>query len=265
MLFVVFIFFSRHSDISVSIANILDSELDRGLIKVEKLNIILLLSLGCLSRLPAIARSILCIVQFCPYSLSTPLIPTMTAPYPPAPPPVAPMSPMGMSPMGMSPSRTLSPHRYLSPPKQTATTPEQVLSSPPVSALQSKCSPPTNLAGHQRPPSPAGEAPPSSGSATSSSDSGSDSGSDSSDDSEDEDDKSEQLPVKEPSTPPSTPPKPDNAMEELPPAIEESKRRWDLSSFLDKTAVQHGEQNSESKPAQVRMFILIKDVKYLRS
>lgn len=181
-------------------------------------------------------------VRFHPCSLSTPLIPAMSAP-----PPVAPMSPMDISPTGMSPSRALSPHRYLSPPKQTAT-PERALSPPSVNALQSKSSPPSN---HQRPPSPPGQAPPSSGSASSSSDSGSDSGSDSSDDSEGEE--STAQPAKGPSTPPSvSSPKLDSLVEEPPPAVEESKRRWDLSSFFNKTAVQYGEQNSESKPAQVR-------------
>lgn len=104
---------------------------------------------------------------------------------------------------------------------------------------------------HQRPPSPAGQAPQSSGSASSSSDSGSDSGSDSSDDSEDE--AGGTQPVKGPTTPPSVSPKKENLMEEPLPAIEESKPRWNLSSFFNKTAhVHHGEQNSESKQSQVR-------------
>lgn len=100
----------------------------------------------------------------------------------------------------------------------------------------------------QRPPSPPGQAPQSSGSASSSSDSGSDSGSDSSDDSEDE---SGAQPIKGPSTPPSVSPKNENLIEEPPPAIEESKPRWNLSSFFSKTAMPHGEQNSENKQAQV--------------
>ncbi|XP_050581990.1 AF4/FMR2 family member lilli isoform X6 [Bombus affinis] len=172
--------------------------------------------------------------------LSTPLIPAMT----PAPPPLAPMSPMGPSPVGpLSPTRQLSPIRPASPPKQL--TPEQVLSPPPVSPLQSKGTPsPTT---HQRPPSPSVQAPQSSGSASSSSDSGSDSGSDSSDDSEDE---TGTQPTKGPSTPPSVSPKNENLIEEPPPAIEESKPRWNLSSFFNKTNMSHGEQNSENKQAQ---------------
>ncbi|XP_017789637.1 PREDICTED: AF4/FMR2 family member 4 [Habropoda laboriosa] len=172
--------------------------------------------------------------------LSTPLIPAMT----PAPPPLAPMSPMGLSPVGpLSPTRPLSPARPSSPPKQM--TPEQVLSPPPVSPLQSKGSPSPTI--HQRPPSPPGQAPQSSGSASSSSDSGSDSGSDSSDDSEDE---TSTQPAKGPSTPPSVSPKNDNLIEEPPPAIEESKPRWNLSSFFNKTAVPHGDQNTENKQTQ---------------
>lgn len=167
------------------------------------------------------------------------------------PPPLAPVSPIDMSPMGsLSPSRPISPARYSSPPKRS---PERE-SPAPVNPLQAACSPAnTGVVGHQRPPSPAGEAPQSSGSASSSSDSGSDSGSDSSDDSEDEDDRgaSAPPPAKGPSTPPLVSPKLENVVEEPPPAVEESKRRWDLSSFFNKTAVQHGEQNSESKPAQV--------------
>ncbi|XP_011158901.1 AF4/FMR2 family member lilli isoform X3 [Solenopsis invicta] len=177
-----------------------------------------------------------------PYSLSTPL---MTS----APPLLTPMSPVVMSPVGpLSPPRPISPPRYSSPPPKR-TTPERVLSPLPVvnHPLPSVCSP-TNpvVVGH--PSSPA-EAPQSSGSASSSSDSGSDSGSDSSDDSEDEDDlASAPPPSKGPTTPPSVSPKQENLVEEPPPAVEE--RRWDLSSFFNKTAVQHGEQNSESKPAQ---------------
>lgn len=144
----------------------------------------------------------------------------------------------------------VSPHRlFLSPPKQTTMAAEGVPSSPSANALQTKCSPPSS-GNRQRPPSPPGQAPPSSGSASSSSDSCSDSGSDSSDDSEDEDEKSTAIPAKGPSTPPSVSPK-ENLVEE-PPAVEESKRRWDLSSFFNKTAVQHGEQISESKPVEVR-------------
>ncbi|XP_011345805.1 AF4/FMR2 family member 4 isoform X3 [Ooceraea biroi] len=182
-----------------------------------------------------------------PADLSTPLISAMAAA---PPPPLAPVSPIDMSPMGpLSPSRPISPPRYSSPPPKRST-PERV-SPAPVNPLQSACSPVNAaVAGHQRPPSPAGEAPQSSGSASSSSDSGSDSGSDSSD-SEDEDDRaSAPPPTKGPTTPPLASPKLENVVEELPPAVEESKRRWDLSSFFNKTAVQHGDQNSESKPAQ---------------
>ncbi|XP_071559903.1 uncharacterized protein Lilli isoform X3 [Temnothorax nylanderi] len=177
-----------------------------------------------------------------PYSLSTPL---MTS----APPPLTPMSPMVMSPVGpLSPPRPISPPRYPSPPPKRVT-PKRELSPPPVlnHPLPSACSP-TNPVIVGQPSSPA-EAPQSSGSASSSSDSGSDSGSDSSDDSEDEDDlASAPPPSKGPTTPPSVSPKQENLVEEPPPAVEE--RRWDLSSFFNKTAVQHGEQNSESKPAQ---------------
>ncbi|XP_053973818.1 AF4/FMR2 family member lilli isoform X1 [Hylaeus volcanicus] len=172
--------------------------------------------------------------------LSTPLIPAMT----PAPPPLAPMSPMGLSPVGpLSPTRPLSPPRPSSPPKQM--TPERILSPPPASPLQSKDSSSPTI--DQRPPSPPGQAPQSSGSASSSSDSGSDSGSDSSDDSEDE---TGVQPAKGPSTPPSLSPKTDNLIEEPPPAIEESKPRWNLSSFFNKSAVSHGEQNPETKQTQ---------------
>nr|XP_034196528.1 AF4/FMR2 family member lilli isoform X2 [Osmia lignaria]XP_034196529.1 AF4/FMR2 family member lilli isoform X2 [Osmia lignaria] len=171
--------------------------------------------------------------------LSTPLIPAMT----PAPPPLAPMSPMGLSPVGpLSPTRPLSPSRPSSPPKQM--TPEQVLSPPPVSPLQSKGSPVPII---QRPPSPPGQAPQSSGSASSSSDSGSDSGSDSSDDSEDE---TSTQPAKGPSTPPSVSPKNENLIEEPPAAIEESKHRWNLESFFNKKVMPHGEQNAENKQTQ---------------
>ncbi|XP_015432516.1 PREDICTED: AF4/FMR2 family member 4 isoform X2 [Dufourea novaeangliae] len=163
--------------------------------------------------------------------LSTPL---MT----PAPPPLAPMSPMGP----FSP-RPLRPSRPSTPPKQM--TPEQVLPPSPVIPLQSKGS--LSPAIHQRPPSPPGQAPQSSGSASSSSDSGSDSGSDSSDDSEDE---TSTQPGKGPSTPPSVLRKTDNVIEESAPAIEESKPRWNLSSFFNKPAVPHGEQNTETKQTQ---------------
>ncbi|KYN17000.1 AF4/FMR2 family member 4 [Trachymyrmex cornetzi] len=176
--------------------------------------------------------------------LSTPL---MTS----APPPLTPMSPMIMSPVGpLSPSRPISPPRYPSPPPKRAT-PERVL-SPPAGVnhpLPSACSP-TNPVVVGQPSSPV-EAPHSSGSASSSSDSGSDSGSDSSDDSEDEDDlTSAPPPSKGPTTPPSVSPKQDNLVE--PPPAEEP-RRWDLISFLQ----QNGNQNAESKPAQVRLFTLI--------
>nr|XP_031839872.1 AF4/FMR2 family member 4 [Nomia melanderi] len=176
--------------------------------------------------------------------LSTPLIPAMT----PAPPPLAPMSPMGLSPVGpLSPPRPLSPVRPPTPPKQV--TPKQALSPPPVSPLQSKSSPSPTMH-HQRPPSPPGQAPQSSGSASSSSDSGSESGSESSDDSEDE---VSPPPTKGPSTPPSVSPKTDNLIEEPLPAIEESthnQTRWNLRSFFDKTAASHGEQNTENKQTQ---------------
>ncbi|XP_036147484.1 AF4/FMR2 family member lilli isoform X2 [Monomorium pharaonis] len=166
-----------------------------------------------------------------------------------APPPLTPMSPMVMSPVGpLSPPRPISPPRYPSPPPKRVT-PERVLSPLPVvnHPLPSACSP-TNPVAVGQLSSPA-EAPQSSGSASSSSDSGSDSGSDSSDDSEDEDDlASAPPPSKGPTTPPSVSPKQENLVEEPLPAVEE--RRWDLSSFFNKTAVQHGEQNSESKPVQ---------------
>ncbi|XP_034952390.1 AF4/FMR2 family member lilli isoform X2 [Chelonus insularis] len=168
--------------------------------------------------------------------LSTPLIPAMT----PAPPLLAPMSPMGISPLGpLSSPRALSPPRNSSPPKHTPI--EQQLSPLPGSP-QRKCSPSTMT--QMRPPSPPGQAPGSSGSASSSSDSGSDSGSDSSDDSEDD---SAPLPPKGPSTPPSSSPK--VPVEEPPPA-EESKFRWDLKTYFNKTAVQTGDPNSENKPNQ---------------
>ncbi|XP_033334216.2 AF4/FMR2 family member lilliputian isoform X2 [Megalopta genalis] len=171
--------------------------------------------------------------------LTAPLI-AMT----PAPPPVGPMSPMGLSPVGpLSPPRPLSPPKLASPPKQI--TPQQVLSPPPVSPLQSKGVPSPTI--HQRPPSPPGQAPQSSGSASSSSDSGSESGSESSDDSDDE---ISPQPTKGPTTPPSVSPKKDNLIEDPPPVIEESKPRWNLSSFLNKTAVPHGEQNAETKQPQ---------------
>ena len=160
------------------------------------------------------------------------------------------MSPMAPSPVDpLSPARQLNPSRPPSAAKQM--TPEEVLSPPPVSPLQPKVSPspPT----HQRPPSPLGQAPQSSGSASSSSDSGSDSGSDSSDDSEDE--AGNAQPAKGPTTPPSVSPKNENLIEEPLPAIEESKPRWNLSSFFNKTAVPHGEQSSENKQPQVRFLV----------
>ncbi|XP_011630139.1 AF4/FMR2 family member 4 isoform X2 [Pogonomyrmex barbatus] len=176
----------------------------------------------------------------------------LSTPLTSAPPPLTAMSPIVMSPVGscpLSPPRTISvsPPRYSSPPPKR-TTPERVLSPPPVvdHPLQTTCSPMNPVMGQSSSPA---EAPQSSGSASSSSDSGSDSGSDSSDDSEDEDDPtSAPPPSKGPTTPPSVSPKQDNLVEEPPPAVEE--RRWDLSSFFNKTAVPHGEQNSESKPAQ---------------
>lgn len=171
----------------------------------------------------------------------------------PAPPPLAPMSPMGLSPVGpLSPPRPLSPVRPPTPPKQI--TPKQVLSPPAVSPLQSKSSPSPTIH-HQRPPSPPGQAPQSSGSASSSSDSGSESGSESSDDSEDE---VSPPPTKGPSTPPSVSPKTDNLIEEPLPAIEESthnQTRWNLRSFFEKTAASHGEQNTENKQPQVGVLV----------
>ncbi|XP_057318917.1 AF4/FMR2 family member lilli isoform X1 [Microplitis mediator] len=162
---------------------------------------------------------------------STPLAPAMT----PVPAPLAPMSPRALSPLvTLSPPRPISPLRTT--PKHTVS--ERLLS--PSSSSPRKGSPtmPT------RPPSPPGQAPLSSGSASSSSDSGSDSGTDSSDDSEDE---NAPPPPKGPSTPPSVSPK--VPVEEPPPA-EESKPRWNLSSFFNKTAVQAGDKNSENKTAQ---------------
>nr|XP_012217983.1 PREDICTED: AF4/FMR2 family member 4 isoform X2 [Linepithema humile] len=161
---------------------------------------------------------------------------------------LAPMSPMVMSPAGpLSPQRQSTPPRYQSPPKRA--TPERVLSSPPAvnHPPPSTCSP-TNPPVVARSSSPA-EAPQSSGSGSSSSGSGSDSCSDSSDDSEDEEDlSSAQPPAKGLTTPPSVSPKRENLVEEPLPAVEE--RRWDLSSFFNKTAVQPGEQNSDVKPVQ---------------
>lgn len=161
---------------------------------------------------------------------------------------LAPMSPMVMSPAGpLSPQRQSTPPRYQSPPKRA--TPERMMSSPAVNhPLPSTCSP-TNPPVVARSSSPA-EAPQSSGSGSSSSGSGSDSCSDSSDDSEDEEDLSAQPPAKGLTTPPSVSPKRENLVEEPLPAVEE--RRWDLSSFFNKTAVQPGEQNSDTKPVQVR-------------
>lgn len=189
-----------------------------------------------------------------PYSLPTAL---MTS----APPPLTPMSPMVMSPVGpLSPPRPISPPRYPSSPPKRVTPKRELSPLPPAlnHPLPSACSP-TNPVAVGQPSSPA-EAPQSSGSASSSSDSGSDSGSDSSDDSEDEDDlASAPPPSKGPTTPPSISPK-QEPLEEPPPAVEE--RRWDLSSFFNKSTVQHGEQNSESKPAQVRSSTLIKVKRY---
>ena len=91
----------------------------------------------------------------------------------------------------------------------------------------------------------------SSGSASSSSDSGSDSCSDSSDDSEDE---TEAPDAKGPITPPSESPKP-TIVEEPPLAIEESKPRWNLSSFFNNPAVASEEQNTGNKPAQVKHLL----------
>ncbi|XP_074110538.1 AF4/FMR2 family member lilliputian isoform X3 [Cotesia typhae] len=162
---------------------------------------------------------------------SAPLIPTMT----PLPAPLAPMSPMALSPLAtLSPPRPLSPLR--TPPKHT---PSERLLSPP-SGSSRKGSPLLPL----RPPSPPGQAPLSSGSASSSSDSGSDTGTDDSSDSEDE---NAPPPSKGPSTPPSMSPK---APVEEPPPAEESKPRWNLSSFFTKSAVQAGDNNSENKTAQ---------------
>lgn len=151
---------------------------------------------------------------------------------------IAPMSPMPISPVGsLSPSRPLSLPRPSPPLKQL--TPEKVTSPSLVSPLRTKDSP--NTSTHHRPPSPPGQAPQSSGSASSSSDSGSDSGSDSSDDSDDE---NVQPIGKGPSTPPSVSPR---VVEEPPPEIEESKPRWNLSSFFSKSSVPPGDQNSETK------------------
>ncbi|XP_047351283.1 AF4/FMR2 family member 4 isoform X4 [Vespa velutina] len=167
-------------------------------------------------------------------SLPTPLISTMV----PGSATIAPMSPMPISPVGsLSPSRPLSLPRPSPPLKQL--TPEKVTSPTLVSPLRTKDSP--NTSTHHRPPSPPGQAPQSSGSASSSSDSGSDSGSDSSDDSDDE---NVQPIAKGPSTPPSVSP---GVVEEPPPEVEESKPRWNLSSFFSKSSVPPGDQNSETK------------------
>jgi len=172
---------------------------------------------------------------------------------------LTPMSPMVMSPVGpLSPQRQNTPPRYQSPPKRA--TPERVPSSPPAvnHPLPPTCSPMNPpVVAHSSSPA---EAPQSSGSGSSSSGSGSDSGSDSSDDSEDEEDlSSAQPPAKGLTTPPSVSPKRENLVEEPLPAVEE--RRWDLSSFFNKTAVQPGEQNSDVKPVQVRSCV--KDVERL--
>ncbi|XP_051162031.1 AF4/FMR2 family member 4-like isoform X3 [Leptopilina boulardi] len=173
--------------------------------------------------------------------LTAPLLPAMASA---AGPPLPPMSPMGMSPIGpMSSPRPLSPPAASPLIKQPMPTPPRMLSPTISSPVNNKRSP--NPPANQRPPSPPGQAPPSSGSASSSSDSGSDSCSDSSDDSEDE---VTQPPVKGPTTPPSvSPPAP---IEEPPSAVEESKRRWDLSSFMNKTALQTGDQNTDTKTKQ---------------
>nr|XP_050849625.1 AF4/FMR2 family member 4 isoform X3 [Vespula vulgaris] len=166
-------------------------------------------------------------------SLPTPLMSTMV----PGSASIPPMSPMPISPMGsLSPTRPLSLPRPSPPLKQL--TPEKVTSPALVSPLRPKDSP--NTSTHHRPPSPPGQAPQSSGSASSSSDSGSDSGSDSSDDSDDE---NVQPIAKGPSTPPSVSP----GVEEPPPEVEESKPRWNLSSFFNKSSVPSGDQNSETK------------------
>ncbi|XP_066592489.1 AF4/FMR2 family member 4-like isoform X2 [Prorops nasuta] len=151
--------------------------------------------------------------------LSTPLIPAMT----PAPPPLAPMSPMGMSPVRLTPART-SPLLRLSE---------------------------IGDAGMQSPDFPHGWEPivippQSSGSASSSSDSGSDSGSDSSDDSDDD---ATEPTEKDPATPSMVSPK-NTIIEDPVPAVEESKTRWNLSSFFNKAAVPHGDSNNENKTAQ---------------
>ncbi|XP_020294530.1 serine/arginine repetitive matrix protein 2 isoform X2 [Pseudomyrmex gracilis] len=169
--------------------------------------------------------------------VTTPIISAMTS------------APQSLSPIVISPMGPLSPTspRAISPssPKRDRVSPLPVASQHP---LQSAC-PPTNSIANDHQSSPP-EAPQSSGSASSSSDSGSDSGSDSSDDSEDDDDRASiPPPTKGPTTPPSVSPKRDNLMEEPPPPVEE--RRWDLSSFFSKkTAMQSGEQNSESKSTQ---------------
>lgn len=189
--------------------------------------------------------------------LTTPMISTMTSMtsmMATGPQALAPVSPMALSPAGpLSPPRQITPPRYQSPPKRA--TPERVLSSSPAvnHPLPSACSP-ANPPAVAHSSSPA-EAPQSSGSGSSSSGSGSDSCSDSSDDSEDEEElSSAQPPAKGLTTPPSVSPKRENLVEEPLPAVEE--RRWDLSSFFNKTAVQPGEQNSDVKPVQVRSMLL---------
>ncbi|XP_063987686.1 AF4/FMR2 family member lilli isoform X3 [Diachasmimorpha longicaudata] len=163
---------------------------------------------------------------------------TLLPPMMPAPLPLTPVetSPMAMSPLGpLLLPRPLSPPRA-TPPKQLS--PERLLSPLAPSPRKHSQSPGVQL----RPPSPPGHAPQSSGSASSSSDSGSDSGSDSSDDSEDE---NGPVLTKGPSTPPPASPR---ASLEEPPA-EESKPRWNLSSFLDQKSVQSG-LNSDNKLSQ---------------
>ncbi|XP_072756554.1 uncharacterized protein Lilli isoform X2 [Anoplolepis gracilipes] len=179
-----------------------------------------------------------------PYSLPTPLIPAMTS----AP---TPLSPMIMSPMGpLSPPRPISPPKYPSPKR----TPEQAMSPLPGIVSNTVRCLPSNPIVLGQPSSPA-EAPQSSGSASTSSDSGTDSGQSSGSDTSDSEDEDEDdltsapPPTKGPTTPPSVSPKQENLVEEPPPAVEE--RRWDLSSFFNKTAVQPSEEpNSESKLVQ---------------
>ncbi|XP_048511341.1 AF4/FMR2 family member lilli isoform X2 [Athalia rosae] len=166
-------------------------------------------------------------------NLPVDLLPAMT------PAPLAPMSPLDKSPLSLPPSRPPSPPSQMSPSNQIV--PQRPLSPPPASPPRKQSTSPIL----QRPPSPLGQAPPSSPSTSSSSGSGTDSGTDSSDETDEE---RVRPPDIGPSTPPSVSPRPN--VEEPPPAVEEAKPRWNLGSFFNKNPVQNGEHNQETKPLQ---------------